>query len=131
MLIVSREPFADVIGRHANDRVLTGIISGVAMKQLDTDRPLLQPLHAAFERILSQITEQHLPPLAAAELRAGQDALEFTPDFVVQWQRNGLARPRSKRSRSVPCLPVAAWRTARERPVTAMLSHNRSIGYTR
>ena len=90
---MSGKPFADVVGGDADDRVLPGVVAGLAMKQLDTDSPLFQPLDAAFQRILHQVTEQHLPAVAAGEFGTVENCLQFTPNFTrcARPERTGAA----------------------------------------
>ena len=89
---MSGKPFANVVGGDADDRVLPGVVAGLAMKQLDTDSPLFQPLDATFQRILHEVAEQHLSAVAAGEFGTVENRLEFAPNFTrcVQSDRPAL-----------------------------------------
>ena len=116
MLIVSGEPFADIVSGNADDRILPGVVTNVAMKQFDADGPLLQPLEATLQRILDHIAEQHLSAMAAAELRAVKNGLSARRISSCPRKATGWVRLRVRDSALETGPRLYSWGTARETP---------------
>jgi hypothetical protein len=79
-VIVLLQPTADFSRLHADYRVVSGGVIGVAVENFGTDDPLFQLLMLAFEAVVNDVGKEFLTAVAAPKVGACQDFLQLTED---------------------------------------------------
>ena len=72
LIVVLREFLADFADRHAHRGIGIGVVSRIALEDLDADVPLLERIGIAPERLLDDIAEQDLAARAGSEAGTGE-----------------------------------------------------------
>ena len=79
-LVILFEPPADFAGLDPDYRVVSGGIPNRALKQIDPDGALLEPIMVPIEAVVDDIGKKLLAALARLEHGAVQDRVEFPED---------------------------------------------------
>src|ERR1700722_13746687 len=78
-LVVLRQPFANLPGGDADDRVYSQIVGRLPPEYIDTDVSFLQLGRAPFQRLVHDIAQQGRVAFAIAEGSAGNNSLQLRP----------------------------------------------------
>jgi hypothetical protein len=91
--IVLREPLPHLDRRIAHDRVLGGVIGGLAAEDCSPDASLFQRVLVAGQRCLDHEPQQRLAPFAVAEMGTLEQAGELRMHGRVVELRDAVGVP--------------------------------------
>src|SRR5579872_6428987 len=92
LIVILREPFADLTGSDPDNRVGAQIIFGGPSKRLDTNRPLFQIVRVSRDRLEDYIIEENRISPAMRKLRAGSKPHQLLFDELWSDSWLGLDR---------------------------------------
>ena len=102
ILIVLRHPFADLRSRHPHDRVKGGFVAGILPEYLDAQGPFLYFVYFPGQSVFYNEAQEVGKPLAVAQIRTCQKALQLFTDCFLGCFARFLAVPAMQRSYRSP-----------------------------
>ena len=95
VLIVLRNAFADLRGRHPHDRFDGRIVVGILAEDLNAQRALFQQIRLTIDRCIHNVAEERRKPATIAKVRVGEQPLKLRFDGVLILLTEGFVRRRS------------------------------------